>query len=837
MTRKKKIFYSLPIIVVELLTLLLLNYIGYGEVKREYSRFQIQKMATQGEIIRDPIEAFLQSGFPLKQFSGFKNNSETLILSDTDIERIDVVDNANKVVFNNSSFDKSVLREYSSISFGEDDILTKKGYRVREYNKSYVVSLPLNGKFGHAGYINIESNKRAISRIIATNFEISFKSGIIVCILFSIFVLFYSCMETKNKWFARQQRKVLSVAYLISFVAISVYVSLFVYKVFEHGARLQTKALSDSMAHRITSVLKMGIHIDDVTGIDDVFNTYKVNNPDINHISLNRNGVSIYHTDKIMTGQAYLTPRDNYEYLVPLHGTGEYQFHVSVTIPASIVRDAILDRAKEFIVLFIACGLISWIFLDVGTGLLEGRDDGERLAGDTVLKRGTEEALRGLRLIKPAYFLIVFTGALSISFLPQLVTQMAVDAEASVASGSLPFTIYYVLFAAVLVPAGQYAERGRSRDSLKRLMAMGFFFEVVGLSLIAMSHGYSLLTIGRAVSGIGQGLFLIGLQSYTLAVTPEDKRTQGAAVKVIGRNAGLIAGSAIGALLYTYMDYHSVFTIASSLSLIGMLYLWALVPNVQEITQETARQPAKETSHKEALTTNIIAVLRDGEFMKTLLLIGVIGKIAITGVVMFALPLILTRMGFAPEDIGQALMLYYISSIISTYYASRIVDSLGMARLILFMSASIGGIAMILMGSIGSPQESGVVAFPGFMEMKFFAMSLNQYIGQFNIPGLHTYILLFSLFIAGVSNGLLAAPVMTHINNTTVAKRYGNKQVLAIYVFLERGGHVIGPIVISRILVFTKQDTIALIIFGLITVVLGILFVTIPGYLKRDLYG
>lgn len=833
MIRHNKFLLNLPIIVVELLTLLLVSYIGYGEVKRKYPRFQVQKMATQGEIIRDPLEAFLQGGFPIKQFGGFKHNSETLRLSDADIEQINVINDKQEVIFIKRASQNASPREYTISPLADDNIFVKQGYRVKESNESYVVSLPLTGKFGQVGYINIESNKHSASQVIDKRFESAFKLCIIIFILFSTFVLLYSRMALKNEWIARQQRNALSIVYLISFISMSGCIAFFVYNVFETGARLQTKALSDSMAHRIESVLDLGIQLDDVVGIDDIFRNYKENNPDINSIALTEDGISIYHTDTTVVGKIYVKPRDNYEYLVPLEGTSAYRFHVAVTIPVSIVRDAIFERAPAFIVLFIACGLISWIFLDAGTGLLQVRDNHAGRDGDKMPTLMAEQYLQGLRLIKPAYFLIVFTGALSISFLPQLVTHMAAEADSSVASASLPFTIYYALFAAVLIPAGHYAEKGRSRDRLKRLMVAGFLSEVIGLSLIALSHEYWLLTGGRAVSGIGQGLFLIGLQSYTLSVTPEDKRTQGAAVKVIGRNAGLISGSAIGALLYAYMDYHSLFVIASSLSLIGMIYLWALVPNVQDIVGETAPQPAEKMVSKVSLTANIVAVLRDGEFMKTLLLIGGIGKIAIAGVVMFAMPLILTEMGFATEDIGQALMLYYISSIIITHYASRIVDYLGTARIVLFMSAIVGGIAMILIGSIGSSQWQGEALFPGFIALKSCVVFFNQYIGQFNIPELRTYILLLSLVVAGISNGLLAAPIVTHISNTIVAKRCGNQQVSAAYVFLERGGHVVGPMVISQMLVLTGQDTIAIVMFGFITVVFGLVFLAIPSTLQR----
>ena len=167
----------------------------------------------------------------------------------------------------------------------------------------------------------------------------------------------------------------------------------------------------------------------------------------------------------------------------------------------------------------------------------------------------------------------------------------------------------------------------------------------------------------RCASGIGQGSFLIGLQSYLVSVTPKEKRTLGNAVKVNGRNAGLIAGTAIGALLFSYLDYRSVFIIASALTLLGILFLWTFVPHAKEIPVG-----------KPKCDKGVSAVVTDGEFMRTLLFVGLASKITITGVVMFAVPLILSRADIAAEDIGLSLMLFYIASIIATRSASSSAD-------------------------------------------------------------------------------------------------------------------------------------------------------------------
>ena len=60
--KRRQILYIIPFIAVWLLTLMLLIYIGYGEAGRTYSKFQVEKLVTQGEIVQISLAAYLQAG-------------------------------------------------------------------------------------------------------------------------------------------------------------------------------------------------------------------------------------------------------------------------------------------------------------------------------------------------------------------------------------------------------------------------------------------------------------------------------------------------------------------------------------------------------------------------------------------------------------------------------------------------------------------------------------------------------------------------------------------------------------------------------------------------------
>jgi predicted MFS family arabinose efflux permease len=813
---KKNLFIlNIPLLLVELLTILLLVYIAYGEANRKFENFQLGKMAFQAEMIKNSMDSHLNAGMPLEQFSGFNTLSEAILKSDQHIKKISIIDTEKTTVFSRQASvhysDNTAFKQITLVD--QDDSI-----EYQKSNVSYRVILPLIGKFGVLGKIEIDVSQQVVKHPMTEHFTLLSYYTAIVFIVFSILVFGFSIVSNRYPSLNQHRKKFLNLFYIISFVVISSLIAISIFNVYEKGASSKIEALSNAMAHRINAILDIGIKLDDIDGLNNIFSTYKEKNPEISMISLSKNRVSIFNTDPLVINKDYVSLPDSYEYRQILSESNDNnQWELVITIPNNFITDAIFSKVNEFLVLMLACGLISWIFLDASTGLsqwLQNKEKGKK-SGEN-----NDNFELGLKLIKPAYFLIVFTSALPVSFLPQLVTHMAEQSGSNMATATLPFTIFYFIFAAVLIPAGRYAER----IELKKMMAIGFVAELIGLFLIAVSTDYWMLTLGRAFSGFAQGVFLIGLSSYTLSITPKDKRTQGAAVKVNGRNAALISGTAIGALLYSYVDYQMIFIIAVSISLIGILYLWRLVPSVGEISAPPDLKTIANVKKKSSLKQDLILVIKDAEFVKTLILVGLIGKMAITGVIMFAIPLILAEKGLLSEDIGQLIMLYYIASIIVTRFASRYVDASGASQTILIISSMIGGIGIIFIGITGINQWEFDSLFFGFEPLIIGIIAFNNWLMQFYGDDIYNHFIILGIILAGISNGMMAAPIMTHIDKTDVAQNHGNKTVAASYLFLERGGHVVGPMVISFMLLFTYQTTVGIALFGLITLVMSIIF-------------
>jgi len=821
LARMRNVRYCFPVLISVLCTLMLLTFIGYNEAKLKYLPFQLNKLAAQAEIVKNSFDSYLNAGLPLSQFSGFHSVASTLIKSDESIENVRVLNQRGQVIFFVSS-DGSKLEDFEqrTINYKNSPIeFDFPAHRSLESEFSFVVEQKLKSKFGPVGTVVVESKKEVLLAKLNSEFKLSFQAIGTLTLLFLIVVTFYELVGSNKV----SRSKVLKLTYVFCYVALAVLISKTVYNVYEYGANATTRAMTESMVHRLGTAKDAGIYLDDLSGIDRMLDKYKAGNRTIEAIALIKGEINIAHTDTEQVGKVYQLKPGCYEHINIL-GTENGQaldFRVIVNIPTDVLLRTILASTKAFIVLFIACALVAMIFLNAGTSLIELLErKGESISVERRQKdRGMNFEI-GLSLVQPAYFMIVMVNALFVPFLPALIADIAEQSHYSFATASLPFTLYYLFFALVLIPAGQYAERG----NLKHLMAFGFVAELAGMLLIVFTDDYMVIVFARILSGIGQGFFLIGLQSYIVVITPQRRRSRGHAVKVVGRNSALIAGTAIGALLYAYMDYRMIFLLASIISLVSVGYLLLLVPRSDAITGKLEQpDPTEEKVNPWVkLRLNTVAVMRDSEFVKTLTLVGLWGKMSIAGVVMFGLPLLMIGQGYATDDVGLILMVYYVSSMIMTSYISRFVDGAGNSRRALVWSALMGGVATVLIGIVSHQGNDFAGLMPG-MGVFAWMSSLLMEAGL----GSNTLLLYSAILLLGVSNGLLAAPVMTHINNTNVSRTKGVKQVAATYVFLERFGHVAGPAVVAQLLFWNDNSPLAIALFGVVMAVFGVLYMSL----------
>src|ERR1044071_2822896 len=95
---RRRIVDGATMFVVTALSLLLLVYVGFGEGKRTYEQFHVEKVTAQGKVVQNAMENFLRAALPLKQFAGFTTLAEPILQSE-DVAGLAVYDGAGKQIF------------------------------------------------------------------------------------------------------------------------------------------------------------------------------------------------------------------------------------------------------------------------------------------------------------------------------------------------------------------------------------------------------------------------------------------------------------------------------------------------------------------------------------------------------------------------------------------------------------------------------------------------------------------------------------------------------------------------------------------------------------------
>jgi MFS family permease len=440
---------------------------------------------------------------------------------------------------------------------------------------------------------------------------------------------------------------------------------------------------------------------------------------------------------------------------------------------------------RNFAALFVASAFLAGLFLQVANSMQRLRmSKSESLISSNATS--AEEA--SLIIVKPIFFLAVFLEHLLYSFLPKFMQDVATASGVSVGYAAAPFTAYYLCFALILIPAGRFAEKHGPRA----LIWGGLILAGSSVLGLVLPLDIAQITALRGISGIGQGMLFIGVQAYILAVASPEKKTQGAAIIVFGFQGGMISGMAIGSLLVNFLEPHGVFMVGGVIGLAAAAYCVLLLPRVIDKSAAVARNA------NFGIVNGLKHVLRNGEFLKTMLCIGVPAKAILTGTITFALPLLLGQHGYRQEDIGQIIMLYAMSVVAASSLISRLVDQTGKTVTILFLGAATSGAGLVLIGLMGSP-----------------------ILGQ---GALDSITVIAGVILVGIAHGFINAPVVTHVAHSELAKEIGANSVTTTYRFVERIGHVAGPMLIAQLFLIWGQSPQILMGIGIAVAILGLLF-------------
>ncbi len=760
------------------LSLLLLIYVGFGEATRTFQQFQIEKLAAQGRVVQNTMDTFLRPGvLPIKQFIGFKSLSERILAADHSIVAMTVFDTAGQPIF--TSGDATIPLLVAAQDMGSAPTVLD----LRESGQYLQVVLPLRNRFETVGSLAVSMPREIVVDRVQKSFYALLVGACLASVAFGVFVAIGGSMLTGPR------RRWLHAVYALTFLGMSIAVVVTLVSLYSEGAQAKTKALADSLGQRLNSIVQSGLNITEIRGLDDVFSDYRRLNPDVSAAGLIVDSMIVIHTDAAAVGQRWMADPSTYEYQVNLTRPGGRDIRVSVSLPVNVIYRQIARSVKNFTALFVASAFMAHLFLQLAGSL---RQPGRSAEGAAPAEHDTSEY--HLRLVKPVFFLATFVEHLTYAFLPQYVSRI-MQSSGFPDGASAVFMTYYLCFALSLIPAGHFAQRLSPRP----LMYGGLVLAAAGFIALASEPSLTVLFLARAMSGIGQGMLFIGVQSFILRTSADDRKTRGAAIIVFGFQGGMISGMAIGSLLVTQMGAAGVFWLGAMIAAAMALYAWALVP---ASGQRTADSALEEGSFR-LLLRDLMRVLRNWDFVRTMLLVGVPAKAVLTGVIVFAMPLIMAQADYAQEDIGQILMVYAAGVLIANSYASRLVDRTGDSEPVLLLGALLSGAGLLCISATGWHQVAEIF-------------------GDSIMPAL---ILLFGVAVVGIAHGFINAPVVTHVARSRLAILLGESSVTATYRFLERIGHIAGPMLMGQFFLLAGIGPNVLGYVGFGVAVCGVLFV------------
>ena len=686
--------------VVLFVSLLLLIYVAFGEAKRTYEGFQGDKLHGQLLVVQNSMQTPLRSGLALKQFVGFKTLTDPIFSSDPTVGTLIVYDPKGETVF--SAGDARIARDLPGpLGMSEFNLATRsaqdvgaagstaaqrKKYNLVRSNGQYRIVVPLRNKFEVVGFLGITMSETVVTDRVRDAFEPLFYVSLIPALLFAVLIAFFgpSMARSRVPW--------AQISFGIVFLTASAAVIATLIALYSDGAQAKARALAGSLGQRLSDVVAFNININEIKGLDRTFGEYLKVNPDISAAALTVDGRIAIHTDRTRVGEQWERSADHYEYVVELKSkNSDRDVQVAVELPGGVVLEQIARSVKNFAALFIASAFLASLFFQLGGAVRRPMSKEDENAAS---KDGNPSGLGEWMLdhLKPVFFLGVLLEHLTYAFLPQFVQAAVEAAGVSASYASMPFVGFYFFFAVTLIPAGYVAQR----IGPKMLMSTGLILAGAGLLLLAFYPSFWMILAARCLSGVGQGMLFIGVQSYLLAVAPPGKKTQAAGIIVYGFQGGMISGMAVGSLLVSYMGPEGVFMLAAAIGLLASLYAFCAVPTV------TAEAMAKaSTVPAQGLMVSVGQAIRNFNFMNTMITIGVPAKAVLTGVMTFALPLLLARSGYPQEDIGQIIMIYAISVVLASGIISSHVDNVGNARNVLFQGALLSGIGLAFIGASG----------------------------------------------------------------------------------------------------------------------------------------
>ena len=315
---------------------------------------------------------------------------------------------------------------------------------------------------------------------------------------------------------------------------------------------------------------------------------------------------------------------------------------------------------------------------------------------------------------------------------------------------SVPISVYMLTLALATPIAGSWSDQYGPR----RIFLTGLLIAIGGFLGAALAGSVLQLVGARALAAVGYGMCTIAAQGFIVQVTTKADRTQGISVFVTVLMSASICGTAIGGILADRVGYRAVFVCAAALCLIaGALALRMM-----------AKTEAPEIAARRFRLGDLRIALRNPRFLALVMFAAIPNKIVLTGFLFYAVPLYLAGLNISEADTGRVMILYSLVIVFLGPWVSRLADQRGYGWSLVFAGTLLSGLAMFLL---------------------WFRADV------YGVAG--------AVLLVAIAHAISISPQIALVPEICGRdiEEVGQTTVLGVLRMLERGGSVVGPLLVA----------------------------------------
>lgn len=381
--------------------------------------------------------------------------------------------------------------------------------------------------------------------------------------------------------------------------------------------------------------------------------------------------------------------------------------------------------------------------------------------------------------IRAPVFVFIMAEEFSRSFLPVYIRGLRDPASTLSPEFAVGITMTAFMFMVALVTP--FAGFIVSRLGVRRMFMIGIAPSAIGYLGSAFATSIWDIVLWRALAGVGYAIVYIVCQGFVASAASPAKRAQGMALFMGAVFAAGVCGPALGGVIADQVGPRPTFIISTCLCLLSLSLIYAQLRHI-------GGEP--EARVQKLKRSDFALVAQNPAFLALLACSAMPAKMALTGVLFYLVPLLLTKLGNSSAEIGRVLMIYAGCTALLTPVAAKIADRYRINGWMVAIGGVISGLGML--GLMVKIDTSAVVV---------------------------------AVLLLGLGHAASIAPQLAVV--PAIAAResevLGVTAVLAVFRAIERLGSVIGPL-LAAALVKWGGEAVAMAAIGAIVVVTSLIY-------------